>query len=64
MYYLLAQMIPPFGYGNVSECTHYRASPNLLETLVPSGNVMQVFAGHTGAVQCGEFTPDGKDSST
>jgi ribosome assembly protein SQT1 len=21
---------------------------------------MQVFAGHTGAVQCGEFTPDGK----
>jgi ribosome assembly protein SQT1 len=27
---------------------------------LPSGNVMQVFAGHTGAVQCGEFTPDGK----
>lgn len=23
---------------------------------------MQVFAGHTGAVQCGEFTPDGKFS--
>ena len=22
MYYLLAQMIPQFGYGNVSECTH------------------------------------------
>ena len=20
---------------------------------------MQVFAGHTGALQCGEFTPDG-----
>jgi ribosome assembly protein SQT1 len=27
---------------------------------LPSGNVMQVFAGHSGAVQCGEFTPDGK----
>ncbi|KAJ6531802.1 WD40-repeat-containing domain protein [Mycena capillaripes] len=27
---------------------------------LPSGNTMQVFAGHTGAVQCGEFTPDGK----
>ncbi|KAJ7593109.1 WD40-repeat-containing domain protein [Mycena floridula] len=27
---------------------------------LPSGTTMQVFAGHTGAVQCGEFTPDGK----
>ncbi|RDB25935.1 putative WD repeat-containing protein C25H1.08c [Hypsizygus marmoreus] len=27
---------------------------------LPSGNTMQVFAGHTGAVNCGEFTPDGK----
>ncbi|PAV16069.1 ribosome biogenesis Sqt1 [Pyrrhoderma noxium] len=27
---------------------------------LPSGNTMQVFAGHTGPVQCGEFTPDGK----
>jgi ribosome assembly protein SQT1 len=27
--------------------------------LVPSGKTMQVFAGHTGAVNCGEFTPDG-----
>lgn len=27
---------------------------------MPSGNTMQVFAGHTGAVQCGEFTPDGE----
>jgi ribosome assembly protein SQT1 len=27
---------------------------------VPSGNTMQVFAGHTSPVQCGEFTPDGK----
>ncbi|THV07433.1 ribosome biogenesis protein Sqt1 [Dendrothele bispora CBS 962.96] len=27
---------------------------------LPSGNTMQVFAGHTGAVQCGSFTPDGK----
>jgi len=27
---------------------------------LPSGNTMQVFAGHTGAVQSGEFTPDGK----
>ncbi|KAF8921234.1 ribosome biogenesis protein Sqt1 [Mucidula mucida] len=26
---------------------------------LPSGATMQVFAGHTGAVQCGEFTPDG-----
>ncbi|KAF8626978.1 hypothetical protein AX15_004571 [Amanita polypyramis BW_CC] len=26
---------------------------------LPSGNTMQVFAGHTGAVNCGEFTPDG-----
>ncbi|KAF8349123.1 WD40-repeat-containing domain protein [Amanita rubescens] len=32
---------------------------NALPT-VPSGNTMQVFAGHTGAVNCGEFTPDGK----
>ncbi|TRM64677.1 WD40-repeat-containing domain protein [Schizophyllum amplum] len=28
---------------------------------LPSGNTMQVFAGHTGPVQCGEFTPDGKN---
>ncbi|CAK5269160.1 unnamed protein product [Mycena citricolor] len=27
---------------------------------LPSGNTMQVLAGHSGAVQCGEFTPDGK----
>ena len=27
---------------------------------LPSGNTMQVFAGHTAPVQCGEFTPDGK----
>jgi len=27
---------------------------------LPSGNTMQVFAGHGGPVQCGEFTPDGK----
>ncbi|OBZ72612.1 putative WD repeat-containing protein C25H1.08c [Grifola frondosa] len=27
---------------------------------LPSGNTMQVFAGHTGPVQCGGFTPDGK----
>ncbi|TDL16575.1 WD40 repeat-like protein [Rickenella mellea] len=27
---------------------------------LPSGNTMQVFAGHTGPVQCGDFTPDGK----
>ncbi|KAF8638333.1 hypothetical protein AX17_002353 [Amanita inopinata Kibby_2008] len=27
---------------------------------LPSGNTMQVFAGHTGAVNCGDFTPDGK----
>ncbi|KAG6908550.1 hypothetical protein DXG01_004183 [Tephrocybe rancida] len=27
---------------------------------LPSGNTMQVFAGHTGPVNCGEFTPDGK----
>jgi len=27
---------------------------------LPSGSTMQVFAGHSGAVQCGEFTPDGK----
>lgn len=27
---------------------------------LPSGNTMQVFSGHTGPVQCGEFTPDGK----
>jgi len=27
---------------------------------LPSGNIMQVFAGHTGPVQCGDFTPDGK----
>ncbi|KAH9178197.1 ribosome biogenesis protein Sqt1 [Lactarius sanguifluus] len=27
---------------------------------LPSGHTMQVFAGHTGPVQCGDFTPDGK----
>ncbi|KZT40474.1 WD40 repeat-like protein [Sistotremastrum suecicum HHB10207 ss-3] len=27
---------------------------------LPSGNTMQVFAGHTGPVNCGLFTPDGK----
>nr|GAT60741.1 ribosome biogenesis protein Sqt1 [Mycena chlorophos] len=27
---------------------------------LPSGSTMQVFAGHSGPVQCGEFTPDGK----
>ncbi|TFY60451.1 hypothetical protein EVJ58_g5141 [Rhodofomes roseus] len=27
---------------------------------LPSGNTMQVLAGHTAPVQCGEFTPDGK----
>ncbi|KAH8826540.1 WD40-repeat-containing domain protein [Flagelloscypha sp. PMI_526] len=27
---------------------------------LPSGNTMQVFAGHSGPVQTGEFTPDGK----
>jgi len=27
---------------------------------LPSGNTMQVFAGHTGPVNCGDFTPDGK----
>ena len=26
---------------------------------VPSGSTMQVFAGHSSPVQCGEFTPDG-----
>ncbi|KAL4265690.1 WD40/YVTN repeat-like-containing domain superfamily protein [Pleurotus pulmonarius] len=27
---------------------------------LPSGNTMQVLSGHSGPVQCGEFTPDGK----
>lgn len=27
---------------------------------LPSGDTMQVFAGHNGPVQCGQFTPDGK----
>ncbi|KAI1797143.1 ribosome biogenesis protein Sqt1 [Ganoderma leucocontextum] len=27
---------------------------------LPSGNTMQVFAGHTAPVTCGDFTPDGK----
>jgi len=27
---------------------------------LPKGTVMQVFAGHLGPVNCGEFTPDGK----
>jgi ribosome assembly protein SQT1 len=27
---------------------------------LPGGNVICVFAGHTGAVNCGDFTPDGK----
>ncbi|THH06431.1 hypothetical protein EW145_g4098 [Phellinidium pouzarii] len=37
-----------FGYGSAQQKS------------VPSGNTMQVFAGHSGPVQCGEFTPDGK----
>lgn len=36
------------------------ALPDILTLTVPSGNTMQVFAGHSGPVQCGEFTPDGK----
>jgi len=28
--------------------------------VVPTGNAMHVFAGHTGAVNAGAFTPDGK----
>jgi hypothetical protein len=49
------------GYGSVS-----KSHPPILQiedldrTTVPSGNTMQVFAGHTGPVQCGEFTPDGE----
>ena len=31
-----------------------------LSRIVPSGNTMQVFAGHMGPVTCGDFTPDGK----
>jgi len=27
---------------------------------LPSGNTMQVFAGHEGPIQCGDFTPNGK----
>ncbi|EKM78755.1 hypothetical protein AGABI1DRAFT_114353 [Agaricus bisporus var. burnettii JB137-S8] len=27
---------------------------------LPSGKTMQVFAGHVGPINCGEFTPDGK----
>lgn len=29
-------------------------------SLVPSGQTMQVFSGHTGPVQAGTFSPDGK----
>jgi ribosome assembly protein SQT1 len=32
----------------------------LTQSTVPSGNTMQVFAGHVAPVQCGHFTPDGK----
>lgn len=34
--------------------------PVLTVVAVPSGNTMQVFAGHTAPVACGDFTPDGK----
>lgn len=52
-------MIPLYGCGSVRfmPWTAYVLS---LLCAVPSGNTMQVFAGHTGPVQCGEFTPDGK----
>ena len=49
------------GYGSVSTCHPHRQIRRLRNrAAVPSGNIMQVFAGHTGSVQCGDFTPDGK----
>lgn len=33
---------------------------SLTISIVPSGNTMHVLAGHTGAVNAGAFTPDGK----
>jgi ribosome assembly protein SQT1 len=55
-------MIPLFGCGNVCNIVHHPCAIVDKKGPVPSGNTMQVFAGHTGAVQCGEFTPDGKSS--
>jgi ribosome assembly protein SQT1 len=53
-------MILPFGYGNVDMNSQPFNRTSLISRTVPSGNTMQVFAGHSGAVQCGAFTPDGK----
>ena len=64
MFYWLAQTILHSGSGNVNPFSisfllYLDLTPSKKKT-VPSGNTMQVFAGHTGPVNCGEFTPDGK----
>jgi hypothetical protein len=47
------------GYGNVSIVVKI-SQQRLNRISVPSGNTMQVFAGHSGSLQCGGFTPDGE----
>jgi len=44
--------------GNVLLCGSNDSTVWLWQ--LPSGNTMQVLAGHTAPVQCGDFTPDGK----
>lgn len=54
-------MIQLFGSGSVRHFSSakMKTGTNWYVAIVPSGNTMQVFAGHTGPVNCGEFTPDG-----
>ena len=38
----------------------YTGTPNALPSSQSAPSELQVFYGHTGAVRCGQFTPDGK----
>ena len=52
-------MIQQYGSGSVRPSLSYPTYYAHISP-VPSGNTMQVFAGHESPVQAGEFTPDGK----
>jgi hypothetical protein len=64
MYFLQDRMTRPCGFGSVSPVLAILSENLTSWCTVPSGNTMQVFAGHTGSVSCGEFTPDGETNNT